>query len=123
MLSFLRRHALLLLTATALALRLAGSGFGAPAHVHPDEVQYMPTALGMAADRVLVARDYHNPHLLTNLCFVIIGGLFGLLKIVGITPDVDAYRGFVWTHTFVFLLLARWLSAAGARPRWRWSTG
>src|SRR5215467_13911882 len=105
------RRQLIAVTLVAL-LRLPGSGFGAPSSVYPDEAQYMSTALGMASARTWIPPDYHNPHFLTNLCFLLIGGAFGVLKLIGITPSVGAFKTFVWSHTFVFILLARWISAA-----------
>jgi hypothetical protein len=79
----------------------------------------MPTALGLAADRSIVPSDYHNPHLLTNICLVVIATSFAVLKTIGITPDAAAFGTFVWSHTFGFLLMARWLSAVfGAATVW-----
>src|SRR5262245_54204292 len=66
-------RALFLVTTAALVLRIVGIAFGSPASVHPDESQYMPTALGLLSDRSLVPSDYHNSHLLTNICLMLVG--------------------------------------------------
>jgi 4-amino-4-deoxy-L-arabinose transferase-like glycosyltransferase len=93
--------------ATAALLRVWSLAWGWPHALYPDEPQYMPNALRMAADRTLVPGFFQNTHLLTYFFVAEVGFVYAAGWLVGFFADADAFGAYVWANTRAFLVLGR----------------
>jgi len=101
---------LLWLIAIALLLRSWGIGFGLPFTYHPDEHQYVDTALGFFGGDLNPHR-FNNPALYKYLLFLEYGLLYLIGRCAGLFRSVAEFEALWRADPTVFYLLGRLTSA------------